>query len=132
MPFVFDNSTAPVSEATRTFDPPLDWLRGDPEVLSLFFQGLPFNDPAPLYLVITDGAGQALNVVHPDPLATQVGEWTEWAIPLSDLGSVTHSSVQSMTLGIGGDGSPNGKGTMYFDNIRVGTPLPSVEDPTAP
>ena len=132
LPMVYDNGTAPVSEATHTFDPPLDWIRGEPEVLLLFFRGLSSNDPAPLYLVITDGAGQAVQVVHPDPLATQVGEWTEWAIPLGDLGSVNLSGVQSITLGIGGEGGTNGKGTMYFDSIRVGTPLPPVEDPTAP
>ena len=120
-----------MSEATRTFDPPLDWIRGHPEVLSLFFDGQSSNEPSPVYVVITHSGGHEKMVVDPDPAATQIDQWTEWVIQLSDLGALNLSSIQSMTIGIGGDGS-KGKGMMYFDNIRVGTPLPSGEDPTAP
>ncbi|MCH7917158.1 MAG: VCBS repeat-containing protein [Planctomycetes bacterium] len=130
LPLLYDNGTAPVSEATRTFDPPLDWVRGDPQILSLFFLGdptvirnRPVNDPAPLYVVIEDSSGQTVRVDYPDPAATHITSWTEWAIPLSQLGSVNLSSIQSMTLGIG---STNGRGKMFFDNIRVGTPMPQT------
>ena len=133
MPMIYDNGPSTTSETTRTFDPPLDWVRGDPEVLSLFFlgdptviRGKPANDPAPLYVVIKDSAGQAVRVVHPDSAATQIAEWIEWVISLTELASLDLSSVHSMTLGVGGDGGTH-KGKMFFDNIRVGTGLPSVD-----
>ena len=77
-------------------------------------------------MTIVDSSGQTVQVVHPDPAATHITSWTEWAIPLSQLDSVNLSSVQSMTLGIGGT---DGRGKMFFDDIRVGTPLPPLEDP---
>ena len=40
--------------------------------------------------------------------------------------SLDLSSIKSMTIGIGGDGS-TGTGKMFFDNIRIGTALPSGE-----
>ena len=133
MPMIYDNGPSTTSETTRTFDPPLDWVRGDPEVLSLFFlgdptviRGKPANDPAPLYVVIKDSAGQAVRVVHPDSAATQIAEWIEWVISLTELASLDLSSVHSMTLGVGDDGGTH-KGKMFFDNIRVGTGLPSVD-----
>lgn len=131
LPMLYDNGPETVSAATRTFDPPLDWVRGDPAVLSLFFLGDPtaapvrnelVNDPAPLLVVITDSSGQTIQVDYPDPAATHITSWTEWAIPLSDLGALNLSSVQSMTIGIGGDGKV-AKGKMFFGNIRIGTPM---------
>ena len=130
---LYENGPGTVSAATRTFDPPLDWVRGDPAVLSLFFLGDPtvirnnrLNDPAPLLVVITDSSGQTVQVDYPDPAATHITSWTEWVIPLSELAALDLSSVQSMTIAIGGNGTV-AKGKMFFDNIRVGTPLPSGE-----
>ena len=131
LPMLYDNGPATVSAATRTFDPPLDWVRGAPEVLPLFFLADPtriparnelVNDPAPLYVVITDSSGQTVQVDYPDPAATHITSWTEWIIPISELGGIDLSSVQSMTVGIGGDGK-TATGKMFFDNIRVGTPM---------
>ena len=126
MLLVYENHGT-VSEATRTFDPPLDWGRGAPEVLSLFFlgdpqriRGNPVNHPAALYAVIADRAGGTAHVIHPDPAATHIQEWTEWQIPLTDLDTLDLSGIVSLTLGIGGQGS-DGEGKMYFDTIRVGT-----------
>ena len=132
LPMLYDNGPATVSAATRTFDPPLDWVRGAPEVLPLFFLADPtriparnelVNDPAPLYVVITDSSGQTVQVDYPDPAATHITTWTEWVIPVTDLAALNLSSVQSMTIGIGGDGKV-AKGKIFFDNIRVGTPRP--------
>jgi hypothetical protein len=41
MPLGYDN-TAAKSEATRTFDPPLDLTAGDPDSLDLYFKGMPY------------------------------------------------------------------------------------------
>ena len=66
---------------------------------------------------------------YPDLAATHITEWTEWAIPLRELGNIDLSRIESMTLGIG---STDGRGKMFFDDIRVGTPLPPLEDSTVP
>ena len=39
MPILYDNTGAPISAVTRTFDPPLDWTEGSPEWLSLHLHG---------------------------------------------------------------------------------------------
>jgi hypothetical protein len=42
LPMAYDN-TAPRSEATRSFDPPLDLTTGDPDSLDVYFKGLPYE-----------------------------------------------------------------------------------------
>ena len=56
---------------------------------------------------------------------------TKRAFPMSELSPLDLSRVLSMTIGIGVAES-SGDGKMYFDNIRVGTPMPSAQGPTGP
>ena len=72
----------------------------------------------PAMAVDTDG--RVVQTVHPDPATARILDWTEWRIPLDALSAMDLSQVASITLGIGGQG----KGTTYFDNLRVGTPRP--------
>ena len=51
MPLHYDNSTAAVSSATRTFDTPQDWTLGSPEMLSAHFRG-----NAPDFIEDADGS----------------------------------------------------------------------------
>ena len=130
MPIHYDNSGAPVSTATRTFDPALDWTIGSPTTLSLHVRGVdqPDNDGQPIYVVITDRSGRSATVSYKerDPTATLNTVFEPWLIPLADLAPVSLGSIESVTVGIGTPGgAPSGaRGTVYVDLLRVGTPLP--------
>jgi hypothetical protein len=43
MPLTYDNVTAPKSEATRTFDPPLDLAAGNAEAIEVYVKGIPYE-----------------------------------------------------------------------------------------
>jgi len=78
------------------------------------------NEAQPLYVVV-QGGGTEKVVEHPDnPNAVLQYTWQQWDIPLnvlSDAG-VNLSSIQNMTIGVGGSGQ-EGTGTLYFDDIRL-------------
>ena len=130
MPIQYDNSAAPISEVTRTFDPALDWTVGAPTSFSLHIRGIgpggeqPANDGQPIYAVITDSSGRSATVSYmgADATATQSNAFEPWIIPLGDLDPVSLSSIASITIGIGTPGGvPSGaKGTVYVDLLRVG------------
>jgi len=138
MPLSYDNSTAPISVATRTFDQALDWTVGAPVSLSLYIRGMgigdlkPANDGQPIYVVITDSSGQSTTVSYKggDATATVGHKFEAWVIPLADLAPVNLSSIKSIGIGVGTPGgAPSGaKGTIYVDLIAVGlsTPAPAA------
>ncbi len=88
------------------------------------------NDPASLYVTVTDGAGKSVTVVHPDPAAANLNAWTEWKIALSDLKGVNLAKVKKLAIGVGDKASPKagGAGKLYIDDVQFGG-LPA---PTAP
>jgi len=43
MPLAYNNTTAPKSEATRSFDPPLDLAAGNPEAIEVYVKGIPYE-----------------------------------------------------------------------------------------
>ncbi|MCH8193705.1 MAG: discoidin domain-containing protein, partial [Planctomycetes bacterium] len=128
MPIRYDNRTAPISAATRTFDPALDWTVGAPTSLSLHIRGDAANDGQPMYVTVMDRSGRSATVFYKDgdPAATLSDVFEPWIIPLADLAPVSLSSVASVSVGVGTPGgAPSGaQGTAYVDLLRVGTPLP--------
>jgi hypothetical protein len=86
---------------------------------------MPTNDPAPLYLTVTDKTGKSKTVSNPNPSASATGAWTEWRIPLSSLTGVSLTTVQKITVGVGDKTSPKagGAGMLYLDDIGFGHPL---------
>ena len=128
MPIHYNNSTAPISAATRTFDPPQDWTVGSPTILSLHVRGDATNDAQPMYVTVTDRSGQSVTVYYKDgdSAATVSDVFEPWIIPLADLAPVSLSSIESISIGVGmPGGTPSGAlGTAYVDLLRVGTPLP--------
>jgi len=89
--------------------------------------GIISNETEPLYLAISNTAGNPVVVVHDDPAAANIGEWTEWIIPLQSLADqgLTLSNVDKIAIGLGTQGNltnPGGKGKMYFDDIRLYQP----------
>ncbi len=91
--------------------------------------GVPFNTPAPLYVAVKDEAGNQAKVeyVPEDPVVspTNITEWTEWLIPLSELtasnAALDLTRITRLTLGVGPetDADPAGAGVMLYDDIRI-------------
>ena len=86
--------------------------------------GIFSNDAEPLYVAVSNSAGNPVVVVHDDPAAAQINTWTEWIIPLqtfADQGIVL-TNVDRIVIGLGTKGNmtiPGGSGKMYFDDIRI-------------
>ncbi len=81
----------------------------------------PINCPDSLYVTVENSGGQAATLVHPDPEAVNAAAWTEWKIPLSDLGRLRLNQITSLSIGIGSRHTPirNGFGRIYIDDIRL-------------
>lgn len=126
MPLAYDNSDSPFySEASRYLGGSQDWTTHGATHLDLWFRGSPGNAPASLYLIVTDRAGQSKIVVHPNPAATVLEDWTEWRIPLSTLSGVSLTTVYKLALGVGDKTNPHagGAGLLFFDDIGFGRPV---------
>ena len=110
LPIWFDNSAAAQSEATRTFDAPMDWTGHGVQGLVLFFQGSDTNTGGSLYVKIND-----TKVAYDgDPAALMAGGWNEWTISLADVAGDL-SAVTSLTIGVDG----GGMGVVYVDDIQL-------------
>jgi hypothetical protein len=84
--------------------------------------GIASNAAEPLYVAVSNAAGQPAVVVHPDPKAAQITTWTEWVIPLQSLQGITLNNVDKLAIGLGTRGNMTtvgGSGKMYFDDIRL-------------
>ncbi len=122
------------SAVKREFESTLDVTRGNAEVLAVSFHGCPAirgargsnNDPDPLYITVEDSTGKTVTATHPDVAAVWVETWQDWLIPISTFNALELNSIRSITIGVGyPDGSQAGsKGTLYIDDLRIGTPNP--------
>jgi hypothetical protein len=86
--------------------------------------GIASNDAEPLYVAVSNSAGNPAIVVHTDPAAAQIDTWTEWVIPLSDFADqgIELADVDRIAIGLGTRGNatvPGGSGKMFFDDIRL-------------
>jgi hypothetical protein len=84
--------------------------------------GHPNNDAAPVYLRLADTSGKEAVIAHPDPQATVLQNWDEWTIPLSSLGAINTSQVDSITIGVDTAGV---QGKIFVDSIRTERPYPA-------
>ena len=93
--------------------------------------GIASNDAEPLYVAVSNAAGNPAVVYHDDADAAQIDVWTEWVIPLSVLidEGVNLSNVDRIALGLGdrNNPQPGGSGKMYFDDIRLYLPRDAAE-----
>jgi hypothetical protein len=89
--------------------------------------GIVSNAPEPLYVELSNANGASAMVVHEDPIAATIEDWTEWRIPLqvfADQG-VNLVDVDSIAIGLGtksGAAASGGSGTVYIDDIRLYRP----------
>ena len=85
----------------------------------------PDNQAAPMYLIVADTTGKEKRIDHPDPAATVLTRWDEWAIPLGDLSPVNIAKIDSITVGVG---SPGVQGKVFVDAIRTAKPYPAATE----
>ena len=89
--------------------------------------GIESNDAEPLYVAVSNAAGQPAVVVHDDPAVANIDTWTEWIIPLQALADqgITLTNVDKIAIGLGTKDNmtvPGGSGKMFFDDIRLYQP----------
>jgi len=89
--------------------------------------GIASNAAEPLYVAVSNSAGQPAVVVHSNTNATTITTWTEWVIPLQSLADkgINLKNVDRIAIGLGTRGNmttPGGSGKMYFDDIRLYRP----------
>jgi hypothetical protein len=89
--------------------------------------GIAYNAPQPIYAAVEDAAGVVGVVSHPDPAATMITSSWSWKVPLSEFADagVDLANVASVYLGAGDliNPTPDGKGTVKFDDVRVVLPV---------
>jgi hypothetical protein len=86
--------------------------------------GIASNDAEPLYVAVSNTAGQPAVVVHDDPAAATIDTWTEWIIPLQALADqgIDLTNVDRIAIGLGTKGNittPGGSGNLVIDNVRL-------------
>jgi hypothetical protein len=91
--------------------------------------GIESNDAEPLYVAVSNTAGAPAVIVHDDPAASLIDEWTQWIIPLQDLADldIALTNVDKIAIGLGTQGNmtvPGGKGKVYIDDVRLLQPIP--------
>ena len=116
LPMHYDNRSAAQSEATRTFDAPMDWSRSGITTLSLFvYKG---DDSGDLYVKIND-----TQVPLVDGSTYPAGYNPGWVQYHVDLTSLDVSNVSSLTIGVEG---PGAQGVIYVDDIRLYVTAPAL------
>jgi len=127
VPLTYDNSTAGLSEVTRTLN--ADWIQDDVITLTLFYKGNLANVAETMYIALD---GNAV-VTNDNPNAARISDWTQWDILLqefADLG-VNLANVNSMSIGFGNKANPiaGGSGRVFIDDIRLYRSLPVEHEP---
>ena len=94
--------------------------------------GIESNAAEPMYVAISNNAGQTAVVAHDDPAAANIDTWTEWIIPLSAFADqgINLANVDRIALGLGTKDNlaiPGGSGKMYFDDVRLNRPADAAE-----
>jgi hypothetical protein len=120
MPLSYDNSGAPVSEATLALDQ--NWTDNGIKSLSLWFRGTAGNT-GQLYVKINK-----IKIAY-NGSASDIAQtlWQPWNIDLSAVAGL--NQVTSLTLGIEGAGA---KGTLYVDDVRLYPKTPEFITPVQP
>ena len=104
------------SNVTTTGTVTGQWANQDIGILS--------NDAEPLYVAVSNSAGNPVVVVHDDPAAAQINTWTQWVIPLQTFADqgINLTNVDRIAIGLGTWGNmtlAGGSGKMFFDDIRL-------------
>jgi hypothetical protein len=84
--------------------------------------GIKNNVAAPVYVTLQDSGARSATITHDDPNIALATAYQEWQIPLARFTSLNPNldltNIQKITVGVGN----TGKGTLYFDDIRLYIP----------
>jgi hypothetical protein len=94
--------------------------------------GIESNAAEPLYVAVSNTAGNPAVITNEDPAAATIDTWTEWVIPLSAFADqgINLTNVDRIAIGLGTRGNmtvPGGSGKMYIDDIRLYNPRDAAE-----
>ncbi len=89
--------------------------------------GITSNVAEPMYVAISNSAGQPAVVLHDDANAALTESWTQWTIELSRFSDqgIDLSDVDWIAIGLGAIGDPTangGSGVVFFDDITLHRP----------
>ncbi|UCC99078.1 MAG: PD40 domain-containing protein [Phycisphaerales bacterium] len=118
MPFLYDNSTAPISRTFREWENPQDWSIRGLELLKLWVYGEPDNSVEPFFITLEDSPGNSKTVTLPDFDPT-TESWQQLSIPLSDFVGVDLKDIKRMYMGVGDRAKPGGTGKLLIDDIEL-------------
>jgi hypothetical protein len=95
--------------------------------------GISSNAAEPLYVAVSNSAGNPAVVTHDNPAAAQINTWTQWVIPLSAFADkgINLNNVDRIAIGLGTRGNTTaagGSGKMYFDDIRLNQPAEAAAE----
>jgi hypothetical protein len=123
-PYGIWDRDANYSEATRTFDPPLDLTLTGEAAMVAYFYGDGDNDLTDMWIVLNGSVADM--AVYGDngenPADIQSPEWMEWNMDLANFGGVDLSSVATVSIGFGdvvGNIADSARGVMRIDDISV-------------
>ena len=122
MPLDYNNVNTPYyAEAKRTWVTPQNWTTNGVDALRLYVKGQTGNDPAVLYVALTDGTGATAVVRYADDTAVTSKQWIQWSIPLADFAGVNAAAIKTIVVGLGDrdNPTPGGAGLIFIDDIRV-------------
>ena len=116
----YEEPNAIVSEATRYFDKPMDWVDEDSayKYLEMYVHGDTENTGGRLYVKVNNAV-----VWNPDPNVLTKPLWNQWVIDFNNI-SADLNDVNSLAIGIEGINT----GIIYIDEITLRqNPSNSVE-----
>ena len=110
-----------------------NWTAGGVKALVLWFYGKAGNDAnEQMYVKLTDGASNSATMNYPPSKMNDIREerWQEWNIPLAAFTGVNLADVNRITIGFGDGiaGPGEGLGTVYFEDIRLKTVQPGINE----
>ena len=120
----YEEPNAIVSEATRYFDEPMDWIdvNSPYHYLVMYVRGDTTNTGGRLYAKVNDAV-----IVHPDPNVLTKPLWNQWIIDFNNI-AADLNDVNSLTIGIEG----LDYGVMYVDDITLRQNPPDLIEPQNP
>lgn len=123
MAYVYDNTDATYSEATKMLAWPRNWTQDGVGVLSLWFNGYPTNAPEFMYLALANRSGPPAFTYHNNSNASRIDEWIQWKIDLQLFtnNDVDLTDIDRISIGFGdiNNPQPGGWGQVCFDDIRL-------------
>ena len=113
---VTETCQAKLSNVTVTGTAGPQWSNQDVGILS--------NNAQPLYVALSNSNGTSATVVNDDPAAATINTWTQWRIELTRFADqgVNLANVDKIAIGLGGQGTAGGSGTVFIDDVRLYRP----------